>query len=166
MAEYKNENGTTRVGDILRGLRDVGKPILEAAGGLSGQAWLSNIAEGIKTSSELDNEQKELLLNAHKLDLDDLSNARDYNARIQESSNSGWLAKNTGFLIDIGIILMLFGIVIALFSISIPVNNEEVAYMVLGLVMGYAGSVISFHRGSSEGSKNKTIEMFKSLRSK
>jgi hypothetical protein len=166
MAEYKDNNGTTRVGDLLRSLGDIGKPILKAAGGLTGQHWLSNIADGITTSKELKNEQKALLLNAHKMDIEDTANARDYGARIQESVNASWLAKNTSYLIDISVIIILFGVIVSLFKISIPVNNEEVAYMVLGLVMGYVGNIISFHRGSSEGSKNKTMEMFKSLKSK
>lgn len=48
------------------------------------------------------------------------------------------------------------GIVIGLFLKEIPGNNTEVAYLVLGVVIGWAGQVVSFHFGTSQGSKDKT----------
>jgi hypothetical protein len=156
MAKYKDENGTTRVGDLLRGLGDVGKPILSAAGSLTGQPWLTAIAKGIKTSSEIKEDQKTLALELLRMDVDDVANAREHDARVQESENASWLAKNVGYIIDISLILLLFGIVVALFIKTIPVENENTLYMVLGMVLGFVGAVITFHRGSSQGSKEKT----------
>lgn len=156
MKTYKEENGKTRVGDFLRGLKDVGKPILQAAGSLTGQAWLTTIAGKIKTSNELDSEQRVLANELIRIDLDDLKNARSRDVKIQESQNSSILAKNVGYIIDIVLITLLVGIVVSLFKLEIPDGNGDILYMVLGVAIGYVGQVITFHRGSSQGSKDKT----------
>ena len=51
------------------------------------------------------------------------------------------------------------GIVTALFLLELPAGNREVALVILGGAIGWAGSVVNFHFGSSEGSKRKTEMM-------
>lgn len=96
MGQYKDENGTTRVGDLLRNLGDVGKPILKAAAGLTGQAWLGNIADGITTSKEIKEEQKILAFEMLKLDnsdaADDRKNVTD--RWKSDMTSDSWLSKN------------------------------------------------------------------------
>ena len=166
MGKYKDENGTTRIGDALRSLGDVAKPILSAAGDLTGQEWLSSVANGIRSSKDIAEEQKNYLLELHAQDVQDRISARTMNVEIQKSEHASWLAKNTGYIIDMSLLALLFGIVIGLFTVAIPETNENTLYMVLGMVMGFVGASITFHRGSSEGSKSKTMEMFKTLTGK
>ena len=58
----------------------------------------------------------------------------------------------TGFFV----LLLAFGIVAGMFHWPIPEGNAEVALVVLGVAIGWAGSVVAFHFGTSEGSKSKT----------
>lgn len=164
MSEYKEQNGTTRVGDFLRGLGDVGKPILEAAAGLTGQGWLSTVANSITTSKDIEEGQKQQVLSLLQLDLQDVENAREHDIKIQESENASWLAKNVGYLIDITLILLLIGIVLGLFTIEIPESNESTLYMVLGLTIGYIGAVVTFHRGSSKGEQDNANKLISKLK--
>jgi len=166
MGDYKEEKGTTRVGDFLRSLGNVGKPILKAAAGLTGQEWLSNVVDGIKTSKELSEEQKNYALELHTLDAKDRASAREMNIEIQKSEHSSWLAKNTGYILDMASILIVAGILVAIFTTTVPEANSEIAYLILGYVINECLSTWKYHRGSSEGSKSKTLEMFRSLRGK
>ena len=54
------------------------------------------------------------------------------------------------------VLLLAFGIVAGMFHWPIPEGNAEVALVVLGVAIGWAGSVVAFHFGTSEGSKRKT----------
>lgn len=58
----------------------------------------------------------------------------------------------------VGFIVMALavGIVAALFTLELPGGNREVALVILGTVIGWAGAVVNYHYGSSEGSKRKT----------
>lgn len=47
-------------------------------------------------------------------------------------------------------------LVAALFLIELPNGNREIALVVLGIVIGWGSSVVAFHFGSSDGSKQKT----------
>lgn len=53
------------------------------------------------------------------------------------------------------------GLVTAIFLIELPNGNREIALVVLGVVIGWGSNVVSFHFGSSEGSKQKTELMNK-----
>jgi DNA mismatch repair protein MutH len=48
------------------------------------------------------------------------------------------------------------GIITGLFLMEIPAGNRDVAMVALGVALGWAGAVVQFHYGSSEGSKAKT----------
>lgn len=52
--------------------------------------------------------------------------------------------------------LMAALIVAALFFVPIPEQNQKIALVLLGVVIGWASSVVAFHFGSSQGSKDKT----------
>lgn len=53
-------------------------------------------------------------------------------------------------------LLIAAGIVGGLFLLEIPVGNRDVAMVALGVALGWAGTVVNYHYGSSEGSKAKT----------
>lgn len=84
------------------------------------------------------------------------SNARDNNTKIQESSNSSTLAKNTPFFLDFIIVVSTVILGIALFKYEIPLENKELAYMMFGAMLAHCGTIINYHRGSSNGSSEKT----------
>lgn len=58
-------------------------------------------------------------------------------------------------IIGVCVLLLAIGIVAALFLLEIPAGNAEVALVVLGVAIGWAGNVVQFHYGTSEGSKRK-----------
>lgn len=53
------------------------------------------------------------------------------------------------------LILGTFLITWALFYIQIPPDNKDTLFMVLGIVIGYGGNVVTFYFGSSNGSHKK-----------
>ena len=58
-------------------------------------------------------------------------------------------------LVGLAVMVLAFGIVAGLFLVSIPPSNAEVALVVLGVAIGWAGSVVNYHFGTSEGSSRK-----------
>jgi hypothetical protein len=85
--------------------------------------------------------------------------ARDMNAKVQESTNASWLAKNTAYALDIGIVTATIFLAWFAFMKGVPDANKELVYMALGSLITMSGTVLNFHRGSSQGSKDKTSEI-------
>ena len=54
------------------------------------------------------------------------------------------------------VMMLAFGIIAGLFFVPIPDSNGEVALVILGVAIGWAGSVVNYHFGTSEGSTRKT----------
>lgn len=113
----------------------------------------------------LDNalKQAELGLKEKAIDVDNTKNARDTNARIQESERASWLAKNSAYILDWLIVGATMGMIWALFSKAIPPENGEIAYLAVGSLLTMCGTVLNFHRGSSSGSVQKSTDMVKLL---
>jgi hypothetical protein len=87
--------------------------------------------------------------------------ARDMNAKVQESANASWLAKNTAYALDIGIVSATIFLAWFAFMKGVPDANKELVYMALGSLITMSGTILNFHRGSSQGSKDKGNEMQK-----
>lgn len=100
------------------------------------------------------NETKLLELNNANTD-----SARDMNAKVQESTNASWLAKNTAYALDIGIVAATIFLAWFAFMKGVPEANKELVYMALGSLITMSGTVLNFHRGSSQGSKDKATEI-------
>lgn len=66
-------------------------------------------------------------------------------------------------LVAAAVLVLAFGIVAGLFLLEIPEGNREVALVVLGIAIGWAGSVVGFHFGTSQGSTRKS-EIFEAQR--
>lgn len=94
-------------------------------------------------------------LERQELEDKDRASARDMNARIQESGNASWLAKNAAYCLDFAIIGGVIVLAVILFVASIPEANRELAYTFFGSVLTLAITVVNFHRGSSRGSADK-----------
>lgn len=58
------------------------------------------------------------------------------------------------------IIVCFFVVILLLIFNGMPTENTEVLYLAIGALIGFAGSVINYHYGSSKGSADKT-EMLK-----
>jgi hypothetical protein len=106
----------------------------------------------------------ELAKMANETKLFELSNAntdsaRDMNAKVQESTNASWLAKNTAYALDIGIVVATIFLAWFAFMKDVPEANKELVYMALGSLITMCGTVLNFHRGSSQGSKDKATEI-------
>jgi hypothetical protein len=85
--------------------------------------------------------------------------ARDMNAKVQESTNASWLAKNTAYALDIGIVTATIFLAWFAFIKGVPEANKELVYMALGSLITMSGTILNFHRGSSQGSKDKGLDL-------
>jgi hypothetical protein len=104
--------------------------------------------------AKMANETKLLELNNANTD-----SARDMNAKVQESSNASWLAKNTAYALDIGIVAATIFLAWFAFIKGVPEANKELVYMALGSLITMSGTVLNFHRGSSHLSKDRATEI-------
>lgn len=96
-----------------------------------------------------------------QLYLADTANARDMNSKIQESDKASWLSKNIAYMIDGLIILSFIVMLVMIFNRVVPDSNKELFYTGFGLLGGFVGTVINFHRGTSKGSENKQKQLDK-----
>jgi hypothetical protein len=117
------------------------------------QIELSKMAQDGELA-KMANETKLLELNNANTD-----SARDMNAKVQESTNASWLAKNTAYALDIGIVAATIFLAWFAFMKGVPDANKELVYMALGSLITMSGTVLNFHRGSSQGSKDKATEI-------
>jgi hypothetical protein len=85
--------------------------------------------------------------------------ARDMNTKVQESASASWLAKNTAYALDIGIVTATIFLAWFAFIKGVPEANKELVYMALGSLITMSGTVLNFHRGSSQGSKDKGFDL-------
>ena len=106
--------------------------------------------------AKMDSDERQALV---AYDLNNTNSARDMNTRIQETANSSVLSKNASYYLDFAIVgaTIVFGL--GLFFMPIPVENKEIAYMLFGSMITLSGTIINFHRGSTQGSKDKTNHM-------
>lgn len=122
--------------------------------------------EGLLKLKQLEMEHEEFLINAatkqaamalesEKLSYADTSNARDNNAKIQESAHASYLAKNMPYWIDGFIVSMTFMMAYFLLFKEIPNENKEAFYTAFGSLMTLCMTVVNFHRGSSAKSQAK-----------
>jgi hypothetical protein len=141
---------------------------LAAIGGKLIDRFLPDPAAAAAAKQELEQMQQngELAKMANETKLVELTNAntdsaRDMNAKVQESTNASWLAKNTAYALDIGIVSATIFLAWFAFIKGVPEANKELVYMALGSLITMCGTVLNFHRGSSQGSKDKGSEIQK-----
>ena len=141
---------------------------LAAIGGKLIDRFLPNPAAAAAAKQELAQMQEngELARMANETKVLEISNAntdsaRDMNAKVQESANASWLAKNTAYALDVGIVSATIFLAWFAFIKGVPEANKELVYMALGSLITMSGTILNFHRGSSQGSKDKGADIQK-----
>ncbi len=86
---------------------------------------------------------------------DDTADAREANVAIQTSEHSSDLSKVGAYYIDFAIIATILIIAVALLFLAIPAANVQLINIVFGALLAYGSTILGFHRGSSQGSKDK-----------
>jgi hypothetical protein len=148
----------TKVGGFLAGVApDLFKTGLSLASGfLPDGGLLATLAGKIKSSTEIDAEQKAEALAHLTLDVQDRADARAMNTAIATSEHSTPLAKNFIYILSIAIFTFSAVLVVMLFIIEIPNANKDVVNFILGVLVGTGlTGVFNYHLGSSKGSKEK-----------
>lgn len=96
MGDYKDKNGTTRIGDALRWLvkqgKNVAPEILTIAGNISGIKSLELLANKIKNDDSIEPKDKELLLKELEMDILEMN---EVSKRWESDNNTdSFLTKN------------------------------------------------------------------------
>lgn len=105
------------------------------------------VSSHIEKMTELANTEVEMYLK-------DTQSARDANVKIQESDKASWISKNFAYLMD-GFFVLVFGVMLfIIINKTVPNDNKELFYTAFGLLGGYVGTTVNFHRGTSISSKN------------
>lgn len=113
-------------------------------------------ADEVIKIKEVEFKLKELDFEELKLSVQNTDSARNMNVEIQTSENASSIAKNAAYYIDFAIIGGTLLVGAMLFFFGIPESNKDLAYTMFGSLITLSGTIINFHRGSSQGSKNKT----------
>lgn len=159
--------------DVLAGLLKTVAPGLATivAGPLGGMAvkaiaerlgvedTVEAVASAIQADPQAAQKLAEIDLKQFELHNANTDSARKMNAEIQESANASWLAKNTAYALDIGIVSATIFLAWFAFMKGVPDANKELVYMALGSLITMSGTILNFHRGSSQGSKDKGADL-------
>ena len=119
-------------------------------------ASVSEVTKALEANPDLALKLKEIDLKELELNNANTDSARKMNAEVQNSANASWLAKNIAYCIDVVIVLSTIGLTYMLMSQQVPADNKELALMAFGSLVTLCGTVVNFHRGSSQGSKDKS----------
>ena len=159
--------------DVLAGLLKTVAPGLATivAGPLGGMAvkaiaeklgvedTVEAVASAIQADPQAAQKLAEIDIKQFELHNANTDSARKMNAEIQESANASWLAKNTAYALDIGIVSATIFLAWFAFMKGVPDANKELVYMALGSLITMSGTILNFHRGSSQGSKDKGADL-------
>ena len=157
--------------ELLNILKGVAPTLATAVAGPLGGAAISAIAnrlgvgdsveavaKAIASDPAASQKLQELELEYAKLDMANTADARKMNSEIQNSTAASWMSKNIAYVIDIAIVSSTIGLTAMLMTSSVPQENKELALMAFGSLVTLCGTVVNFHRGSSQGSKDKSAK--------
>lgn len=129
--------------------------------------------EKIKAASALEQallvHEEAMVTQANELQkafLADIDSARKSNEKIQDSANASFLSKNVAYMIDLFVTALWGGLTGYLMAVMLHLAPKQAGVdytavtAVWGAVTGVFTQVLSFHRGSSQGSadKQKTLD--------
>lgn len=143
---YKERNGTTKVGNLLRKMakagKSISKPILEAASAITGIESLKDLGDLIMDSKELSEADKQMLIEELRQDTIEMQEVtKRWSADMMSDS---WLSKNIRPLILGFLTVTLFIYIILDSSIEGFSIDDEWIGLLKGLMMlaygGYWGA--------------------------
>lgn len=117
------------------------------------------VTAAIQADPQAAQKLSEINLKEFELHNANTDSARNMNTKIQESTSASWLAKNTAYVLDVGIVSATIFLAWFAFMKGVPDANKELVYMALGSLITMSGTILNFHRGSSQGSKDKGSEI-------
>ncbi len=95
--------------------------------------------------------------------LKDTQDARANNTKIQESDKASWLAKNVGYILDLFLGLIWGSITVFIVGKALKIvdsNADMTAVLsIYGTITAVFMMTMSFHRGTSKGSEDKSKEL-------
>jgi hypothetical protein len=136
-----------------------GMAVKAIAGKLGVEDTVEAVTAHLQANPEAAYKLRELDLKELELTNANTDSARKMNAEVQNSANASWLAKNIAYCIDVVIVLSTIGLTYMLMSKQVPADNKELALMAFGSLVTLCGTVVNFHRGSSQGSKDKAAKL-------
>lgn len=151
MEERKHK---TIAGKIIQGLIGTADQLLTGGN-------LAKVIGAVTGNPEYTEDDKKLIIDELNIILLDVQQARDANVRIQESEKASWLAKNTAYILDLGMFTLIILMMIGLMFIQVPAANKDLFNIAAGSVFGYMAATWSFHRGSSQGSQDKNKSLLR-----
>jgi len=92
MGDFKDENGKTRAGKFLQGLKGVAPSILQLAGTITGVDGLKDLAKVIKGSDSISSDDKSTALELLKLDITEMEEVSKRWS--SDMTSDSWLSKN------------------------------------------------------------------------
>lgn len=119
------------------------------------------VANAIQADPQAAQKLAEIDIKQFELHNANTDSARKMNAEIQESTAASFLAKNVAYVIDVLIVGGALAMTFIVFFKGVPEANKAMAFTALGSLWTLAGTVLNFHRGSSQGSKDKADEIQK-----
>jgi hypothetical protein len=131
-----------------------------ASGFLPDGGLLQKLSDKIRTSSEIDAEQKVEALSLLTLDVQDRADARAMQVAIATSEHSTLLAKN--FIYYLAAFWSVVSVVYLFCITFMEIANVRAADTILGFLLGtIVATIIAYFFGSSKGSSDKMKELFK-----
>lgn len=132
--KYRDEHGTTRVGDALRWMATAGKAIapeiLGMAGTITGVEGLKKLGKAISGNSEMSESDKEYALKQLELDINE---AKELTKRWEADMKSdSWMSKNVRPIVVFNFTLMIDVVIIG----SMWGRSLGEAYLPLLMTMG------------------------------
>ena len=152
------------LGMLASAITAKGKDIIEEKLGVNIET-ATQTEDGLIKLKELTMKHEEFLIEAAQkkaetelkdkaLDVENTEGARVANAKIQESANASALAKNAPYILDFVIVVGTMILAYCIFFVGIPVGNKEIAFAAFGSLLTMCGTILNFHRGTSQGSKD------------
>jgi len=140
---------------------DLVKAGIEKVTGIDLSKKVKLTPEDVAKIKETEYKIKQLDFEQLKLEYKNTDSARKMNIEVQTSENASSLAKNAAYYIDFAIIGATIIVGFVLFIVPIPDENKELAYTMFGSLLTMSATILNFHRGSTQGSKDKTKHMQK-----
>jgi hypothetical protein len=156
MGEYKDKHGTTKIGDFLRKtaphITDIVGDILPDSGALG---VVKNL---IQKDKKLTIEQKNEALKILQLDLENTKDARAM--QVAALGQEDIFSKR--FVYYLASFWSIIGAAYLFLATFTEVVNPKMADTVLGFLLGtIVATIINYFFGSSQGSKDKSMELLK-----